>query len=153
MEYMIVSRDEIEAGVVVKTPYVVISICDPGKRAARLKRPPHCLGVLQLRFHDAEPTSAMSLPPEIRLMTEKQADQIAKFVTEHKDDIGTILVHCEQGMSRSPAVAAAICAGLGDDNTEILNTYQPNQFVYDMAREAFEKSANPVVDDRQEKHD
>jgi hypothetical protein len=39
-------------------------------------------------------------------------------------------VHCELGMSRSPAVAAAICLGLGEDSTRFFEEYQPNQFVY-----------------------
>jgi len=38
-----------------------------------------------------------------------------------------------QGMSRSPAVAAAICLGLGEDSTRFFEEYQPNQHVYRLA--------------------
>jgi hypothetical protein len=33
-------------------------------------------------------------------------------------------------MSRSPAVAAAICKGLGGDDRRFFREYQPNEFVY-----------------------
>lgn len=132
MEYMACDRETIEKGLPVRTAYLVISITDPGKRKAKLKRPGQCRGVLLLRFHDAEPTPGFSMPPEIRLFSPKQARQIAKFVDEHRGDVGTIVVQCEQGMSRSPAVAAAICEALGDDSASIWSTYQPNRFVYEL---------------------
>ena len=47
----------------------------------------------------------------------------------------TIVCHCEQGMSRSPAVAMALAKALGGDADSILAESQPNQHVYRMLRD------------------
>ena len=46
--------------------------------------------------------------------------------------MGTIVVQCEQGMSRSPAVAAAICKGMGGDDQRFWRNYSPNRYVYEV---------------------
>ena len=43
--------------------------------------------------------------------------------------LGAIVVHCEQGVSRSPAVAAALCDALGLDGRRFWHGYQPNKHV------------------------
>jgi len=63
-------------------------------------------------------------------MTEDAARQIWRCVAKHKATVGTIVVQCEQGMSRSSAVAAAIAKGLGLDEAPFWREYQPNRYVY-----------------------
>ncbi len=84
--------------------------------------------MLVLAFDDAE--EIPGLPGEIQLMTPRQATQIVRFVNQHRTEVGTIVVHCEQGMSRSPAVAAALCRALGEDDQPFWQEYQPNRHVY-----------------------
>jgi protein-tyrosine phosphatase len=69
-------------------------------------------------------------------MSADQAGQICRFINQHKDDIGTVVVHCERGMSRSAAVAAALCASLGGDEEAFFREFQPNGHVYRLVRNA-----------------
>jgi predicted protein tyrosine phosphatase len=136
MNYTVVNRDEIESGLLIREPHVIISISDPESRKPRIRETGLCKGVLRLRFHDAEPVENFDLPDlpgEVRLMTPGQAQAIWQFILPRVTDISMVLVHCELGMSRSPAVAAAIClglGGLGEDSTRFFEDFQPNQFVY-----------------------
>ena len=126
MHFVVVGRDEIERGVVVREPYAVISISDPGARKPKIRKPILFRGALYLKFHDAEAQTH----PDIVLMKSAQAKRIWKFVCEHQDKIGTLVVQCEQGASRSPAVAAAICRTLGGDDSRFFDEFVPNRYVY-----------------------
>lgn len=112
----------------------MISISDPGSPTPRVRRPSACLGVLHLSFHDAEPRAG--LPTGIVLLSTEQARAIRAFVEEHAE-AGALLVHCEQGSSRSPAVAAAVCKAQGGDPARFFEDYVPNQFVYETVLAAF----------------
>jgi predicted protein tyrosine phosphatase len=83
-------------------------------------------GALFLKFHDAED----HLHPDIRLMTPRQAGRIWRFVRDQAPYISAFVVHCEQGASRSPAVAAAICRVLGGNDARFFEEYVPNQYIY-----------------------
>ena len=133
MNFTVVSRDEIEGDLLIREPHVVISISDPESRKPRIRETSLCKGVLRLRFHDAEPIEDFYLPGEVQLMTSRHAKGVWQFILPHVADISLIIVHCEQGMSRRPAVAAAIClglGGLGEDSTRFFEEFQPNQYVY-----------------------
>lgn len=133
MEFVVVSRQEIETGIIVRSAYVVISITDPGSQPAKIQKSAGFREVLRLQFHDAIPLKGyFKLPPEVVLMNEDHARAIWDFVDQWKGAVETIVVHCEQGMSRSPAVAAAICEVLGGDNAHFFHEYLPNRFVFDM---------------------
>ncbi len=135
MEFQVHGREAIERGVMVRTAYVVISIRDPDKRPVRVPHPTGLRGVLPLEFHDAEPVEGFSLPEEIQLMQASDAMKIWDFVREYEEHIGTIVCHCEQGMSRSPAVALALAEVLGGDADAIRAESQPNQYVYALLRD------------------
>jgi predicted protein tyrosine phosphatase len=62
--------------------------------------------LLQMRFPDRAAPDAQC--PKEALFTETQADQILEFVLAHKDQIDRLLIHCEMGTGRSPAIAAAL---------------------------------------------
>ncbi len=141
MEIHVFSRDDIEAGISVRSDYAVISIHDPGKPRAKVKKQSGLHDVLFLAFHDAEPSSTFDLPPEIHPIEPAQADQIRDFVRKHQVAVGAIVVHCEQGISRSPAVAAAICDALKLDPKRFWQLYTPNQYVYHIVSDAFERGA------------
>ena len=90
--------------------------------------------VLRLCFDDAEEPGFWQ-----NLMTQEQADAICAFVQQYGREIDTLIIHCTEGVSRSPAVAAGILGGLRQDEGIIRRdpTYHPNLFVYQMVREAF----------------
>ena len=130
MEFLVRDRDSIEHGILVRSSYVVISIRDPDKRRAHIPKHSGLRDVLHLAFHDAEPSAGMTLPDDVVLMSSEQAKQIWQFVRRWEGEVGAVVVHCEQGMSRSPAVAAALCRAYGGDETPFFREFQPNRFVY-----------------------
>ena len=139
-QIVIADRATVERGLSIRAGgYCLISITDPGSRRIRVRRSSALRAVLDLRFHDAEPTGGFKLPPDIKLMTEDEAKQIGEFVLKYHDHINALVVHCEQGMSRSPGVGAAIAATLGLDTTPFEREYQPNAYVQELVLDAFDK--------------
>lgn len=146
MEFRVADRRTIERGLIIRTPYVVISVRDPKSARPRIPKRVGLRAVLSLAFHDAEPTQDLALPRDIRLFTRDQARKIWSFVQEHQESVGTIVCHCEQGMSRSPAIAIALAEALGDDAEAIRRNTQPNLFVYRLVREATQAAPPPDFD-------
>ncbi|MCE9557114.1 MAG: hypothetical protein K8T91_27520 [Planctomycetes bacterium] len=134
MNLIVASREEIEHGIVVREPYGVVSISDPGSRRPKIRRPATFRGAVYVKFHDAEPVTGSNLPPEVVLINQQHVNAIWRFVEMHRLQLRTIVVHCEQGMSRSPAVAAGICDWLDLDASRFFSQYQPNQYVYKLLR-------------------
>lgn len=93
----------------------------------------NCKKVLRLAFHDADPKSTVN-PCHAKgddLFTEARAHMIIDFVEEVKDEIDMLVVHCEAGVSRSPAIAAVIAKILfNDDSTFFKAPFTPNMHVY-----------------------
>ena len=136
MRIIATDRESVERGLPMQEPYILISIRDPEKRPVRLGR---CLlrkGLLELAFHDAEPVEGFIPFDPITYITEADAVAIWDFLHEHEGDCETIVVHCERGMSRSPAVAAATCRGLGGNDSRFFKEHQPNQHVYEVVLDA-----------------
>lgn len=87
--------------------------------------------ILPLYFNDIEKDYGDSIAP-------KQEDFIGlkDFIDKYKDDVEEIIVHCAAGISRSSAVAAAICQYLDLDEENIIwanHQYIPNKLVYKLA--------------------
>lgn len=86
--------------------------------------------VLQLAFKDQEGPSLAY--PDQQLFEKQHAVKILDFVEKVKDDIDILLVHCEKGESRSPAVAAVLdlCYNKKEPNKWFNKPYRPNRLVY-----------------------
>lgn len=85
------------------------------------------MGLLQMAFADLEfPKPGY----EHMLFGYEQADKILDFVNEMYDKVDQFLVHCEAGISRSPAVAAALAKICGGDDAFYFEKYSPNLLVY-----------------------
>lgn len=132
----VADREQVERGLRVRRPYVLISIRDPGRRRVRPKANRLCVAMMELAFHDAEPVPGFEPARPIRYMTEDDARAIWRFLDEHFGKYAVIVVQCEQGMSRSPSVAAAIAGRLGLDDTRFWRDYQPNSYIYKLVRSA-----------------
>ncbi len=141
LEFTVTDRESVEDGILVRGSYVVISIHDPEKRPARVVRQSGLRDVLRLAFHDAEPSDDMKLPDDIVLMTAEQARRVWQFVQRWEGEVGIVVVHCEQGMSRSPAVAATLCRAYGGDEQRFFNDFQPNLYVYGLMKRSKTGSA------------
>ena len=156
MKIRITDRESIESGLLVRSTYAVISIRDPGSRKAKIPATSGLKDILYLAFHDAEPSPSLPLPERVRPITEKQAAEIWEFVDRVKDTVDTLVIHCHQGMSRSPAVAAAVSEYLKLDTNHIYQTYLPNAFVVHTLEEALKTTGRkinepPELDDEDER--
>ena len=109
--------------------HVIISITSTQEDLALLRANDHCRGILRLSFLDADEGSEPLVGGE--LFSLDQAMQIWNFVERHQADVQRIVVHCDAGISRSPAVAAALAYVLNGNNDEFfLGQYMPNARVY-----------------------
>lgn len=132
IKILVHDRETVERGFVMRLPYILISIRDPDKKPVRYRRTALCVAVLELAFHDAEPTVGFKPSKPLTYMTDKDAEAVWRFVREHESRYSAIVVHCEQGMSRSPAVAAGLAEGLGLHSDKFWRDYQPNHYVCNM---------------------
>jgi predicted protein tyrosine phosphatase len=126
MEFYVYSRGAIERLSPHDVPHVVVSITTTAEDVAKIPSAPSCRGVLRLSFPDLD-VPLSDGPP---LFCEEQAHAIWEFVLEHRPEVRRIVLHCDAGVSRSPAVAAAIARGLGLDDAEFFKRYRPNMRVY-----------------------
>ena len=125
MEFIVTDRASIEQGIVIRTACVIISIHDADKPPAKIPQRVGMRGVLYVCFDGAVPEPGS----ERQHMTADDATAIWNFVQRHREEVGTIVCHCEQGMSRSPAVAAALSRLLGEDGSRFFQEYHPNEYV------------------------
>ena len=88
--------------------YAIISIQDPtfgyGFGLA-FQKGGNCLAALNIRFSDCTPAIQLK---GTRLMSWENAIEIHDFVENLPDDTELLIIHCNKGLSRSVAVAAAI---------------------------------------------
>ena len=84
------------------------------------------VGLLRLNFDDiTEPGTPRSFTPAL-------AAEILDFVAGVWDQIEVLLIHCDGGLSRSPAVASALSRiYYGDDGSWVELDF-PNRLVYDL---------------------
>ncbi len=124
-------REEIERGLVIRGTWALISITDSDRPRATLRNPASPRGVLRLAFDDAEPPSGRVL------MTPGQADGIVAFARRMMcDGVQYLVIHCEQGASRSPALVE----GLGLDGAEDFDGwYSVNRLVRRLVLAACER--------------
>lgn len=140
LKIIVSNREDVEAGLLVRSSYALISIRDPDKRPVRFKKPSALLAAIELTFHDAEPASNLATPSHIALMTTEDGQRIAQFLSRWRSRAGALVVHCEQGMSRSPGVALAIAEYLGQDTKWIRQAYQPNEYVRGLVADALHQT-------------
>jgi predicted protein tyrosine phosphatase len=80
--------------------------------------------------------SLKSITPNTRLFDESDADKIIKFINKINEDIyGTLVIHCDAGISRSGAVGLFVCRYLGLDERKFrkMNSYiHPNPYILEI---------------------
>ncbi|MEE0874790.1 MAG: hypothetical protein UIH27_15155 [Ruminococcus sp.] len=98
--------------------------------------------ILKLSFFDADEPNGLDVNNVVAansdLMSDEDAEKIANFVERNKQDL--IIVHCDAGISRSSAVAAAILLHYTGDDSAIFDNeraYSPNMWVYFKVLKAF----------------
>lgn len=101
------------------------------------------IGLLQLAFRDTD------FERQERAFTKELGLEIIKFFEGIIGKAEYLLVHCEAGLSRSPAVAAALNKLYSGDDRYYFQRYTPNMLVYRRIIEAaveYDKKFEKVFD-------
>lgn len=116
-------------------PWIAISIVSDVCHWPKLSED-NRLGLLQLAFHDRSDPLYLNHPlTGLLYFQPQQALHIWDFINKYGEDAECLLVHCEAGVSRSAAVAAAIALvqrGRGGDEEFFTSRsrFVPNMHVY-----------------------
>jgi predicted protein tyrosine phosphatase len=114
------------------TPWAAISVSTEPNQFPDLSEE-NRKGLLQLSFWDINnPKLAEDERVRDRMFTSNQARQVLDFAAKMWVEVNCFLIHCEAGICRSPAIAAAITHiyyGSGEEK-EYFNRYMPNYWVY-----------------------
>jgi predicted protein tyrosine phosphatase len=130
MNFMVLSRSAAK-NFVWEKPWACISIATDEGDWPKINKVQQ-MGLLQMHFADAdhpvwqERLDRMGIP----MFNEEHATKILDFVNEHWDNVELFMFHCEAGMSRSPAIAAAIMKINGMDDSTWFKNRTPNSHVY-----------------------
>lgn len=138
MQFMVYSRTAIEAAQLPDTPHIVVSISTPESPPAKIRTNGSTLDVLRLWFHDMDSVKEGWEEKEEDLFQRDQAEKVVDLVLAHPE-AEWFIVHCDAGISRSSATAAAIMKGLTGDDSKIFKNprYYPNRRVYRAILEAW----------------
>ena len=109
--------------------HIVISITSPGYEHPKLPESKSRVGLLQIKFHDIDKT-IVSKGKTYPVFTKEQAKTIIAFFNQYRNKVNSIICQCEVGVCRSPAVAAALAKGIGQDDSKFFKYYCPNMYVY-----------------------
>lgn len=123
-------------------PWGCISIATvPGDHPPLRRR--NRVALLQLVFADITTSDARFAHFE-----DEHAHDILDFVTHHWDEMETLLIHCDAGISRSSAVAAVISRlKFGEESEFFEEPFEPNPLVYRTLREVASGRADYQDDD------
>ncbi len=132
MKFFVYSRQEIEAIEPHDVSHVIVSIRTPGDPdEVKLPVNDHTEDVLHLQFHDIDRVVVgYNDDIEPNMFQQTHAKQVREFFEKNKD-VERFIVHCDAGLSRSPAVAAAISKlYVSEDDSYFFKRYHPNTRVY-----------------------
>lgn len=120
------------------TPAVIISISTPNTEYPYkvFKGDINCvIDILVLSFADVDGQDSMDINDDYaaikELMTDKDAKKIAGFVDRYKNVL--LIIHCDEGVSRSAGIAAAVLRYYTGDDAAIFDdcfSYNPNMWCY-----------------------
>jgi predicted protein tyrosine phosphatase len=127
MRIVVFNRAEVE-NTLVSGKIAYISLRDSDQAEARLPSEANSVGILRLAFDDV--LDGAERGRDITAFNVFHAGQILDFWNSVKDDIETLVVHCNGGQCRSPAVAAAIERIETGQDEHWFKTKRPNILVY-----------------------
>lgn len=121
--------------------HIIISITENTMQFADIDSNDKCLGILRLKFGDID-TKEFADAMNATLFSEEQARHILGFVKAHYDDIETIIINCDAGISRSAGVALALHRIYNIRPNDISSNprFHPNFHVVNTLQRAFFKT-------------
>ena len=123
-------------------PKVIISVSDPYKENAKFNRENKSIkDVLYLSFYDID-YETKDIYRGFEPMQTDDAQKIRDFVLKWQNNVGEIWVNCEEGISRSAGIAAALKEHFGEDSKPIFecDSYSPNELCYNLVKSVFATS-------------
>lgn len=142
MRFKVLNRDQVEANQIptlLGEDYVLISISCPND-PADIPDNQHCKEILRLEFDDLDTPLSWA---KCKLFQKEQAVKILDFFNKYRISCPLLVVHCDAGISRSPAVAAALTKIQGHGDSEYFSHYIPNRRVYSfLMNEFYSKQEN-----------
>jgi predicted protein tyrosine phosphatase len=114
--------------------YGVIRLLSPEGHYPELKNNQYFKGIVKIECHDVLKQSNKYI-----IFNDDHAEEIVAFLNKVKNDIETLYISCDAGLSRSPAVAAAITAILGEDDMIYFIKYLPNNHIYNTILKVYRK--------------
>ncbi|HRH42136.1 MAG TPA: hypothetical protein PKY82_10860 [Pyrinomonadaceae bacterium] len=135
-QFLALSREEIKH-FTSESPYLIIYVTDPNYSDAEIAESPNLIDIIRLKFDDVGKPSKFQFEETTDIsMSETQAKQILEFVKKYLSEVKLIVCQCEQGMSRSPAMAGALSRILQNEDEYFLQNYWANRWVYDLLIES-----------------
>ena len=142
LKILVLGREEIK-NFSAHLPYIIISVTDPETDDAEIPAADNLIDVLRLKFHDVgKPQTFQTERIKEFPMTKSQASEIKTFVERHIEKTRLIVCQCEQGVSRSAAIAAALWRFWQETDEYFFRNYWLNRFVYDCLTEVLENKEN-----------
>lgn len=134
MEIFVKSRDTLPEMAGLGAPLALVSVSDHPDDFPEVPAC-DCRRVLRLSFDDVEGDLNFFAGHSARPFSAHQARQVAAFVLGLPDDVRTLVFQCEAGVSRSPAMAAAVSRFMGLDDLRFFRRHMPNRLVYRLTLE------------------
>lgn len=137
-KYCLKDHKETTAIISISTPYIVYEYGVFKDESNKV------IDILELCFVDADEPYTQDIydvyASEMDLLCDSDAKRIAEFAERYVGKNISLIVHCDAGISRSSAVAAAILRHYTGDDAQIFddyNSYDPNMLVYFKVLKAF----------------
>lgn len=134
------TRLEVEGnGIALEEPYALISISCPND-PAKIRHRESCKAILRVEFDDLDAPVRDNLTDRVlpyTLFNDTHANQILDFFEDCVKWLPYMIVHCDAGVSRSPAVAAALTRIQESLDLDFWRRYIPNARVYSKIMQAW----------------
>lgn len=141
-KFLVLGRDEIK-DFEVDFPYIIISVTDPETAEAEIFASGNLIDILRLKFYDiGKPAAFQDSTTKEFPITESQALEIKTFVEKHIENADLIVCQCEQGVSRSAAIAAALSRFLQETDEYFFQNYWLNRYVFDRLTKALQNECD-----------
>lgn len=136
--YVFTNRNE-------ETSFAIISIQEPETEGNGIvfTETKACKRVMNLCFSDIDPLFFISNEDKkrlnesiqrgtVKLFSEEDAKSIKSFFEDIKDNVDTLIVQCNAGVSRSSAIAAVLNLFANNKEKEYFDKSIPNMYIYNI---------------------